>query len=118
MATIYEITEERIEAAKKALVGVKLCLIEVTLDSGDLFQGIFREPTSAAVSKYVSDNMNREKGKDAMVHHDSFVLSSAIDPTREAYYEILKELPALSIAVASKLIEGHGLATDSKKKSL
>lgn len=118
MGHVYEINEDRVQAAKTALPGVKLCLIEVNLDDGSIFHGIFREPTSAAVSKYVSDNMRADKSKDAMINHNAFVLESAIDPTKEAYFELLKDLPALSIAVASKLIEGHGLATDSKKKSL
>jgi len=113
---INMISDAEVDKAKEENEGVKLCFIEADLDDGKRFEGIFREPNNAIVKRYVAQANNPKN--DGTVHHDRFVSDCVLNPTREEYFEILKDLPALSLTIAPKLIEGHGLANDSKKKSL
>lgn len=119
METVFPpITEKDIEEIKVANSGLKLTLIELDLDDGRKFEAVLREPSNAIASRYVSEVSNSAKGKDGFRHHDAFVMDCIIRPNREQYLTLLSELPALSLGVAPKLIEGHGLANDSRKRPL
>lgn len=114
--TFLPVTEDQVAETKKANPGLKLELITVDLDDGRTFEAIFRRPTSALVARYVADV--NSKGRDGLRHHDALCMDSIAFPSREEYFEILKDLPALSIAIAPKLIEGHGFADGSHKRPL
>ncbi len=113
-----KVSDAEVDEAKKDAKdkGIKICFIEVTLDDDLQFEGIFREPNNAVVTRYVSQANNPKS--DGMAHHNAFVRDCIITPTRDEYFELLKERPALSLSISPRLIEGHGLANDSKKKSL
>jgi len=111
------ITEEQIAEAKKAFPYLKMEIVTVELDDGRTFEAIFRRPTNALVSRYVSE-ANSNKGRDGLKHHDAFCLDCIVTPSRDQYFELLKDLPALSLAIAPKLIEGHGFANEARKRPL
>lgn len=113
---INRISEDEINQVKADNQGAKIALITVELDDGQVFEGLFREPTNAVVSRYISAINTTAKGGDGLKHHDAFVTDCALNPTKDEYYSIIRDLPALSVSIAPKLIEGHGLSNDSKKK--
>jgi len=115
---VHEITDENRQEAKKANQGARLCQIDLVLDDGRKFEGIFREPNNASIARYVSSVSNTGRNKDGISHHSTFALDCAVIPNKDELFTLFKTLPALPISIASELIEGHGLVTDSKKKSL
>jgi len=113
---INMVSDDEIKQAKAENEGVKLCIIEAELDDGQKFEGLFREPNNAIVKRFVAQANNAKS--DGMSHHDAFVRDCILSPSRDEYIQLLKELPALSLTISPKLIEGHGLSNDSKKKSV
>lgn len=115
---LSRITDDDKVQAKKDNPDLKLCIIELELDNGKMFEGLFREPNNMVISRYVSAISNRTSKQDGIQHHNAFVLDCIIKPTKDEYFGMTRELPALPIGIATQLIEGHGLVSDSKKKSL
>ena len=111
------VTDEEIAEVKESHKGAKLCKIEVDLDDGRYYEGLFFEPSSAIVQRFIAKT-NGQKN-DGTTHSDNFVRDClTVSPTQQEYFSLLETMPALSLSISAKLIEGHGLADNSKKKSV
>lgn len=120
MEYISKITEEKVAEVKAKNPTAKLCIIEATLDDGNIFEGIFVNPSNDSIAKYVSNNQrgSTSGNKDSLRNHSAFVMENILFPTREEYFEISKRLPLLAVSLCNELLSGSGMATESKKKTL
>lgn len=115
---VFRITENDITTAKAGNQGKSLTLLEITLDDGRIFEGIFRSPTPKQFQRYLATSS--KKNIDDAGHGASigFIRDLIVKPDFEEFFELQKQLPALAISIGNKMAEGMGIAADSKKKTI
>jgi len=115
---VFHITKDDITKAKAENEGKSLTLLEITLDDGRVFEGIFRKSTPKQFQRYLA--ASSKKGVDDAGHKASvaFIRDLIVKPDFDEFFELQKQLPALAISVGNTMAEGMGIAADSKKKTI
>jgi len=121
MKAIFEVTDEMVRVAKEQNPGAVLTQIDSTLDDERVFSCVVKKPGNASVARYIQALSTASKGKkDVEPVHRRFCMDQIVVPSPEVFCDLIDSmnLPLLSTSLASDLIEGHGIITESKKKIL
>lgn len=118
MEYIHQVTEEMIAKAKETAQGAKIQLLELTLDDGRIFEGVFKVPSNLSVKRYTDSVGPKLTKVDVSRHQMQFIAENTIFPDKDTIVNLLDELPLMVIGLMEELMKGHGFVENSKKKLL
>ena len=111
------VTEEDIAKVKKETTIKECNLYTLTMDDGKIFEGLFKRPNNASITRHLEAERKALKGKgDVGKMNMRFTLDNMLFPDPPVIHDLSEQYPILCSSIANELLEGQGIVVDAKKK--